>query len=200
MDAGSIVVYVLRLAVPLSILRYPLGGVLASIILDSLDQDLVYVISGDGVLLGGSLVNYQLIDKLLDIYYLSFAFFVSLKWPDSLPQKVSLTLFSLRVFGVVLFELTQARVLLFVAPNVFELFYLYYTICRKWFPRGVPTSRAGLAIVLLATGIPKLGQEYLQHVKDSHTTDIVDFLTPLHPLSPSAWQWVRDYCIRSRAC
>lgn len=200
MDAGSIVVYVLRLAVPLSILRYPLGGVLASIILDSLDQDLVYVISGDGILLGGSLANYQLIDKLLDVYYLSFAFFMSLRWPDTLPKQASLILFSLRVFGVILFELTRARVLLLVAPNVFELFYLYYIICKNWFPRGVPTTRTGLTMVLLATAIPKLGQEYLQHVKDFHTTDVVDFLTPLHPLSPSAWQWVRDYCIKSRAC
>ena len=65
--------------------------------------------------------------------------------------------------GMVAFALTGARVLLFVFPNLFENFYLYYLTAVRYFPRLLPTTPRRLAVALLVLYIPKLGQEYVLH-------------------------------------
>lgn len=161
MIARTIVIAV-RVILPLSIFRWPLVGGIASMIVDALDVILVDIIAN---LIGeepGFGSNYQEIDKPLDLYYLTFEFIVSLRWA-TLARNTSIALFALRVVGMIAFTLTGARILLFIFPNLFENWYLYYLITVRWYPRLVPANARQLAIVLVALYIPKIAQEYVLH-------------------------------------
>jgi len=154
----AFIVITLRLVVPLTILRWPLGGALLALIADIYDFVLLNSF-GWGFLTSET---YQPIDKLFDIYYLSFEAFIASKWTDSIARKTALTLFSWRLVGVTVFELTGTRKFLFFAPNIFEYFYLTVITARK-FITGFRLNRKLLFFLLIAIGIPKLLLEYILH-------------------------------------
>jgi hypothetical protein len=118
---------------------------------------------------------YAQIDKWLDTYYLAIEAIVVRRWPESLLRRTAWALFGWRLIGVVLFELTAVRPLLVVFPNLFENFYLYVLVVRRWFPRLLPARPVTVALVLVALLIPKELQEYVLHWEE------------LHP-----WQWLRQ--------
>jgi hypothetical protein len=122
MDIGTIVVSVLRLVVPFSILRYPLGGFVAALVLDIFDAPLASIISPQNIAFGRDAVAYNLLDKWLDLYFLFFAFLVSLRWQNVLAKRTAISLFLLRALGVILFSLTGSRSYLFFFPNLMEFF------------------------------------------------------------------------------
>ena len=163
MTAGQAIVIAIRLLVPLSIFRWPLAGALASMLIDALDVVLIEVIG-----LGG-FSHYAALDKGLDMYYLSFEAFVSLRW-EPIARWTSLTLFAYRAIGFVAFEATQQRALLLVFPNVFENFYLAYAALRRFAPGWQLTPRR-LAMLLVAVTLPKLAQEYLLHYAEAQPWD-----------------------------
>lgn len=135
-----------------------MGG-LAALILDAQDQNILRFFGSD-VLLGG---RYQEIDKLLDLYYLSFEFLVSLKWTDKLARAASKWLFFLRVLGIAMFEITGLGFILLIFPNIFEYFYLFYIFTKNSIPNFKLTAKK-LALILILLGIPKLWHEYILHV------------------------------------
>ena len=163
MSAGQAIVIGIRLFVPLSIFRWPLAGAIASMLIDALDVVLIELIG-----LGG-FSHYAALDKGLDMYYLSFEAFVSLRW-EPIARWTSLTLFAYRAIGFVAFEATQQRALLLVFPNVFENFYLAYAALRRFAPAWQLTPRR-LAMLLVAVTLPKLAQEYLLHYAEAQPWD-----------------------------
>ena len=84
-----------------------------------------------------------------------------------------------RLIGVILFEISGDRQLLFVFPNLFENLFLYVLIVRRFAPRLEPRTGPQLALVLVVLFIPKAIQEYILHWEE------------LHP-----WQWLRETVIR----
>ena len=165
MSAGQVIVIAIRLLVPLSIFRWPLAGAVASMIIDAIDVVLIELIG-----LGG-FSHYTALDKGLDMYYLSFEAFVSLRW-EPLAKWTSLTLFAYRAIGFVAFEATQQRALLLFFTNVFENFYLAFAALLRFAPgwQLTPQRLAGLLVVLT---IPKLAQEYLLHYAEAQPWDWV---------------------------
>jgi hypothetical protein len=172
---AAAIVIALRVLVPLSILRYPLGGALVSMVLDAVDVVLVDLLAG---LFGeppGFGAQYAQIDKALDTWYLSLELFVSWRrWPEPMLRRTSAALFAWRLIGVIAFEVARVRPLLLVFPNLFENFYLYVTIVRRWFPKLLPRTIPALVLVLVVLLIPKLVQEWTLH--------FIQF----HP-----WQWIK---------
>jgi hypothetical protein len=161
MALGPILVIALRLVVPISIRRWPLWGTVACLVLDAVDVILIDVIKL------GDFTNYAQVDKLLDIYYLSFALVVSLAWQEILAKKTSIVLFIYRLIGVILFEVTQVRILLFIFPNMFENWFLFWAARNRYFAKWQLTPKR-LVITLIALLIPKLAQEYVLHVREMH--------------------------------
>lgn len=106
---------------------------------------------------------YHPLDKFFDMYYLSFAFYVSLKWRETLARNISIFLFLWRFAGFALFEITGIRQILFFAPNIFENFYFLVAGAKKFFPAFRADNYKKLAIFLLIAAIPKIVQEYIQH-------------------------------------
>jgi len=73
--------------------------------------------------------------------------------------------------GDTLFELTQIRALLFVFPNTFEYFVIFYEAVRlKWDPI-VLTKKKLISAAALIWIFVKLPQEYWIHIAQMDTTD-----------------------------
>ena len=176
---AALIVIGLRLLVPLSILRWPLAGALASMLLDAVDVILVDAIASVLGQPGEFGPLYAQIDKWLDLWYLSLELVVTRRWREPLVRRAAAGLFAWRLIGVILFEITASHPLLFTFPNLFENFYLYVLIVRRVAPRLEPRTRLQLAAVLAVLLIPKLVQEYVLHVEE------------LHP-----WQWLRETFVR----
>ena len=161
---GQLIVILVRLLIPLSILRWPLAGGIVAMLIDALDVVLIEMV-------GGHFENYAALDKGLDTYYLALELWVSLGWQE-LAKWTSVALFAYRTAGVVAFEVTQTRWLLLVFPNLFENFYLAYLVILRYFPRFVLTPHRLGALPLLLL-VPKLAQEYLLHYSEAQPWDWV---------------------------
>ncbi len=159
-------VLAMRLLVPLSILRYPLPGIIASLLADAVD----------GAIFAGftdvSLENYQQYDKALDIYYLAIAYVATLRnWSDPMALRIGQFLWYYRLLGVALFAIFEYRWLLFVFPVAFEYFFIYYEAVRtRWRPERLTTRHMLIAAAFFWV-VLKLPQEYWVHVEQRSTTD-----------------------------
>ena len=111
---GPLVATIVRLIVPLFILRWPLGGLIASAIADTLDVVIIAAIRS------GMFEDYTGMDKLLDTYMLVFAAIVAWRWENRFARFAGIALFGYRVVGVAFLQLTDARWVLFVFPSVFD--------------------------------------------------------------------------------
>lgn len=155
-----------RILIPLTIPRYPLPGIVASLILDAVDQTIFQQFPGL------NLGFYQGYDKALDIYYLTIAYISTLRnWKNHFAFEVSRFLFYWRLVGVALFELTQLRVLLFILPNTFEYFFIFYETYRlHWDPKRM-SKKFLLGVAAFIWIFIKLPQEYWIHIGQIDTTD-----------------------------
>jgi hypothetical protein len=175
----ALMVLAIRLLVPLTILRWPLAGGLLSLVVDAVDVILVDVIARAMGLPPEFGPTYAQIDKWLDLYYLALEVVVARRWLEVVPRRTAYALFGWRLLGVILFEITVSRPLLVVFPNVFENYFLYILIARRWFPRFVPQTWTQSVIACLILLIPKEVQEFVLHYEE------------LHP-----WQWLRETLVK----
>jgi hypothetical protein len=154
----SLAVIALRVLVPFTLWRWPLGGVVLNIIVDSIDRPILEHY-GWGLYAN----QYQLSDKVLDIWYMLFLFHIIQHWTNGLARKAGTVLFLWRFAGVLIAYFYGWWGLLVFAPNVFEFFYIFWTICLKWFPGFRLTSKK-LAMVLLAISVPVMINEARLHL------------------------------------
>jgi hypothetical protein len=157
-----------RLFLPFTIPSYPLVGAVACMILDSVDQSIFQqfpAIPLDG---------YQSYDKSLDIYYLAIIYMSTMRnWTNAYAFKMSWFLYYYRLVGVLAFELTQVRAILFIFPNTFEYFFDFCEAVRmRW-----NTARMGKWTVIIATILIwvfiKLPQEWWIHIAQLDMTDFI---------------------------
>lgn len=172
---AQLLVVAIRLLVPLTIVRWPLGGAIAAMAVDALDVVLVDAFARALGEAGEFGPVYAGLDKLLDTYYLTIELVVAWRWPARLLARTAAVLYGWRLVGTVLFELTGLHPLLLVFPNLFENFYLYVVFVRRFLRRLVPRTVPQLVLVLAVLLVPKLVQEWLLHLEEAHP-----------------WQWLRD--------
>ena len=157
-----------RLLAPLLIPWFPLPGIVVALVLDAVDQTLFQSFTRL------PLDFYQSYDKALDIYYLSVAYISTLRnWTNHFAYRVAAVLFYFRLVGVALFELTEWRVLLFVFPNTFEYFFIWYETVALWRdPRRLarPTVVSAAAAIWI---LIKLPQEFWLHIARLDLTDVL---------------------------
>jgi hypothetical protein len=162
-----LVVLTIRFVLPFAILRYPLPGVVACLVVDGMDQTVFQWF-------GFNPPFYQGYDKAMDVFYLGVAYISTMRnWVNLKAFEVSRFLFFCRQIGVVAFELTQVRALLMVFPNTFEYFFIAYEGVRaRW-----NTVRFQMKFwILLAAFIwivIKLPQEWWIHIAQLDFTDTV---------------------------
>ena len=158
-----------RLLVPLLIIRWPLPAIVACLIIDAVDQTVFTAVAPDADLSG-----YQTYDKALDIYYLVIAYISTLRnWTNRFALEVARFLIYYRLVGVVLFELSGIREILFIFPNTFEYFFIFYESVRLfWDPRRMSKKLVVGAAAFIWIFI-KLPQEYWIHIAQLDLTDFV---------------------------
>lgn len=158
MTTGELIIIALRLLVPLLILRAPLAGGIAALLLDGLDVVLIELIPG-----GSFGDHYHTLDKLLDTYYLTLELIVALRWTNPWTRLPAIILFAYRLVGVILFELTERRIMLFLFPNMFENWWLYVVAVERFRPGWTPRSWRSTLFPLFILLVPKMIQEYVLH-------------------------------------
>ncbi len=157
-----------RLFLPFTIPTFPLVGSIACMILDSIDQSIFQQFPKI------PLAGYQSYDKSLDIYYLAIIYMATMRnWTNAYAFKMSFFLYYYRLVGVLAFELTQVRALLFIFPNTFEYFYDFVEAVRL----GWDWKRMGKWTVLISTILIwvfiKLPQEWWIHIAQLDMTDFI---------------------------
>ena len=161
-----------RLLLPFTIPYYPLVGSIACMILDSIDQSIFQQFPAI------PLEGYQSYDKSLDIYYLAIIYMSTMRnWTNPHAFRVSFFLYYYRLVGVVAFELTQVRALLFIFPNTFEYFFDFVEAVRlgwDWKHMGRWTVIIAAALIWIFIKLP---QEWWIHIAQ---LDMTDFLRA-HP-------------------
>jgi hypothetical protein len=155
-----------RFFVPFTIPRYPLPGVLVSLVIDGIDQTIFQVYTEL------PLDRYQGYDKALDIYYLTITYVSTFRiWTNLFAFQMDRFFFFYRLGGVMLFELIAYRPLLMIFPNTFEYFFIFYEIVRvKWNPARLGRMHLLIAAALIWIVI-KLPQEYIIHIAQVDTTE-----------------------------
>ena len=157
-DTGPLIAVLVRAVVPLSMLKWPLGGLAASILADAMDVVIV------GLVQDGTYANYTATDKFFDTYSLAISASIALSWTNRAARTTALALFYMRVIGVAVVAITGFGSIFFFFPNIFELFYAYHLVTVKWFPSGeLGSSRSIIGIVVLISAM-KLVQEYILHI------------------------------------
>jgi hypothetical protein len=154
MTLEILVIAAIRIAGSLPVLRWPLAGGILAILVDLSD-----LLLRDTLDLGG-VGDYQSLDKWLDLVYLCTFLIVALRW-DGRARSIAVALFAYRLVGFALFELTAARPLLLVFPNVFEFWFLFVAAAGP--ARVASWSGARVAVVLLALTGAKEVQEWALH-------------------------------------
>jgi len=156
-----------RFAVPLTIPRYPLPGIIVSMILDAVDQTIFQQFTDS------DLPGYQSYDKALDVYYLAIAYISTLRnWTNLIAFEVGRFLWYYRLVGVTLFELLNSRTVLLIFPNTFEYFFIVASAVRlRWDPLRLARNHV-LAAAAFIWIVIKIPQEYWIHVAKLDTTDL----------------------------
>lgn len=162
-----IILTLLRLSVPITILRWPLFGVLLSSYLDLSDYG---YLSHSGL----SMEQYQSWDKILDTYYLAIAAYTCLSWKEVAAKKLAIGSFIYRFVGVTLEIVFNSRGLLFFFPNFFENFFIFYLIFKMFRKQALFVSKKVTAIVIMSILLPKLLQEFSMHLVQTPPTHIFD--------------------------
>ena len=156
MTLEVLVIAAFRIAGSLPVLRWPLAGGLLAI-----GVDLADLLVRDLVDLGG-VPDYQSLDKWLDQVYMACFLAVALRW-QGVERSIAVGLYAYRLAGFLAFELTGERSLLFLFPNLFELWFLAVAFVH-WRRPGFAWTRGRLVLALALIVAVKELQEWALHV------------------------------------
>ena len=170
MTLEVVVIAVYRVIGTLPVLRWPFVGGLLSVVVDLFDLLLINLLD-----LGG-IPDYQSLDKYLDQFQLACFLFVAVRRWSGVERRVAVGLYLYRLIGFVTFELTGARSILLVFPNVFEFWFLL--VAGLHAARRVPdwTPRRLLVVLGILLGLKEI-QEWALH--DARLFDQITFVEAL---------------------
>ena len=153
MSPEELIVIIVRLSGSLPVIYFPFFGSLFAILVDLSDLFII------GNLDLGGVRNYQRLDKLLDLSYMLTFLLVSLRW-SKLERNISIFLFIFRIFGMIFYEITGSRIILFSFPNIFEFWFIGISLYK--FRNKIINAKSITFILVIAT-ILKLLQEWVLH-------------------------------------
>jgi hypothetical protein len=162
-------VLVLRLVVPLSIVRWPFWGTLATLLADGVDIIIFQLTASPGD-------EYQRFDKLLDVYYILVQFAVAQGWPS--PERWVLNaLFAYRMIGTLAFEVGGKRELLVFFPNVFTFYFVLLAGLLEFRPTyklNARRSAAWLTAIIMPTLLLEYSLHWAQWFDQWRAVDIIE--------------------------
>lgn len=150
----ELIVILIRIIGSLPVIFFPFIGSIFAIVIDLSDLFIINYINLGGV------QYYQKLDKFLDLFYMAAFLFVSLKW-NRTEKNISITLFSYRIIGVLLFLLFDLRIFLLYFPNIFEFWFVGISAYKFYFKSKA--SNLTLAKILSLSAILKISHEIFIH-------------------------------------
>ena len=153
MSLEELIVIIVRLSGSLPVIYFPFFGSLFAILVDLSDLFII------GNLDLGGVRNYQRLDKLLDLSYMLTFLLVSLRW-SKLERNISIFLFIFRIFGMIFYEITGSRIILFSFPNIFEFWFIGISLYKF---RNKLINIKSITFILVIATILKLLQEWVLH-------------------------------------
>lgn len=160
-------VVIARCVLPFTILRWPLPGIIACLVLDAADQTIFQAFGYDPPF-------YQGYDKAMDVFYLAIAWLATMRnWASRSAWGVSRFLFFYRQVGVVAFELSGTRALLLLFPNTFEYFFIAVEAVRTRWDEALRSLRFWVLVAAAIWIFVKLPQEYWIHIAQLDVTDTI---------------------------
>ena len=155
MTYEEIIVSIVRILGALPVLKFAFFGSIFAVIIDLSDLFII------GNLKLGGVRNYQDLDKILDLAYMITFLIISLRWSNT-EKNISIILFLFRLAGMVLYELSGSRIILFSFPNIFE-FWIVGVSFYKFIYKNKPLKLKTISIILVLASILKLLQEWILH-------------------------------------
>lgn len=152
---------VFRFLAPLLIFRNPKFTIFLAIVFDSLDYQFF----------PRTLPNwyeyYSHWDKVMDTYQAGIFFlYMHFRWSSVVHKRIGYALWILRTVGVVFYELTAWRLILFVFPDLFENFFVFIEYAyHSSFKLFRSLTEVPILVALTILGILKLIQEYFIHIR-----------------------------------
>ena len=153
MSLEELIVIIVRISGSLPVIYFPFFGSLFAILVDLSDLFII------GNLDLGGVRNYQRLDKLLDLSYMLTFLLVSLRW-SKLERNISIFLFIFRIFGMIFYEITGSRIILFSFPNIFEFWFIGISLYKF---RNKLINMKSITFILVIATILKLLQEWILH-------------------------------------
>jgi hypothetical protein len=155
MTLEEFIIGAVRVVGSLFVLRWAFVGALIAILVDFSDLFLKNLLDLGGVR------DYQAFDKYLDQVYMFTFLVVALRWTGP-ARSIGVALYLFRMVGFVAFEVTGARGVLLLFPNLFEFWFVFVASLPHWWRRFAFTRwrTASVLAVLLAA---KEFQEYILH-------------------------------------
>ena len=153
MSLEELIVIIIRISGSLPVIYFPFFGSLFAILVDLSDLFII------GNLDLGGVRNYQRLDKLLDLSYMLTFLLVSLRW-SKLERNISIFLFIFRIFGMIFYEITGSRIILFSFPNIFEFWFIGISLYKF---RNKLINIKSITFILVTATILKLLQEWILH-------------------------------------
>jgi hypothetical protein len=154
-----IFIIILRLCFPFLIFKFPIGATFASVLLDYVDYYFFNVTDP------ASDVQYQFIDKLLDLVFLTCALLYSQSWKERHVRKALRYLYLFRLAGIVIFTLTGQFLALIIFPNIFESLFVFYLVFQKLYPaKKFFISRPIICVTAVLLIIPRILHEIALHL------------------------------------
>ena len=153
MSLEELIVIIVRLSGSLPVIYFPFFGSLFAILVDLSDLFII------GNLDLGGVRNYQRLDKLLDLSYMFTFLLVSLRW-TKLERNISIFLFIFRIFGMIFYEITGSRIILFSFPNIFEFWFIGISLYKS---RNKLINIKSITLILALATVLKLIQEWILH-------------------------------------
>ena len=153
MSLEELIVIIVRLSGSLPVIYFPFFGSQFAILVDLSDLFIIGNIDLGGVR------NYQRLDKLLDLSYMLTFLLVSLRW-SKLERNISIFLFIFRVIGMIFYEITGSRIILFSFPNIFEFWFIGISLYKS---RNRLINLKSITLILALATVLKLLQEWILH-------------------------------------
>ena len=153
MSLEELIVIIVRISGSLPVIYFPFLGSLFAILVDLSDLFII------GNLDLGGVRNYQRLDKLLDLSYMLTFLLVSLRW-SKLERNISIFLFIFRTFGMIFYEITGSRIILFSFPNIFEFWFIGISLYKS---RNRLINLKSITLILALATVLKLLQEWILH-------------------------------------
>ena len=155
MSLEEIIVITVRLLGSIPVLYFPFFGSIFAILVDLSDLFII------GNLDLGGVRNYQKLDKILDISYMFTFLIISLRWAK-IEKNISIFLFLFRLAGMIFYEISGSRIILFSFPNIFE-FWIVGVSFYKFIYRNKELTLKNISVILFLAIILKLLQEWILH-------------------------------------